>query len=334
MAAIAGPIIKMGTALFGGLQSRSAINNAVRDLLTSYGRAGEIAYDKVTNIVNPQLFENAQRWETNVIGSANEARHAANLAAERGMADVNTAVVGGQAGVNEAVAGGQAGVQPYMTAGGGALETLANLLQKPQQYQYQADPGYQFRLAEGNKAIQRLGAAQGASGGGGMTKALAQYNSGLASQEYGAGFNRFMQQQQQRQSGLTNLATMGQRAGEYAGELGLRGSTFNAGLGTQGAQFNAGLGTRAAEYGGNAAMGAQRWAGDLWSHTTDRITQNNLDLANMLANLEIQGGRARAGGQMARAGVWNDVLTQMGGAATSLPWDKWFKTTPSASGPG
>ena len=80
-------------------------------------------------------------------------------------------------------------LQPYSAAGGTALETLSKLLGKPQTYQYQADPGYQFRLAEGQKQITRMAAAHGAAGGGGTAKALAQYNSGLASQEYSTGWS-------------------------------------------------------------------------------------------------------------------------------------------------
>lgn len=56
---------------------------------------------------------------------------------------------------------------------------------------YQADPGYQFRLDQGNKAINNSAAARGGLLSGATMKAIADYNSGAASQEYGAAFNRF-----------------------------------------------------------------------------------------------------------------------------------------------
>src|SRR5262252_3913462 len=310
-AAIAVPAILKGvTSFFGGQQSRSAINNALEAMLNSFGTAGSTMKGAVEQ-ANPEVLRDAWHWGDMVNASAQDAATAARAAAERGIT-----------GVNEAVAGGQAAVQPYQAAGGQALATLLNVLQKPQQYQYQADPGYQFRLQEGQKAIQRAAAASGASGGGGTAKALAQYNSGLASQEYGAGFNRFMQQQQLRQSGLAGVAGLGERAGEYAGDLGFRGATTTAGLGTNAAQYGGNALMNAMQWAGNAGMGAQRWA-----------STNELDLGNFLANLDIQGGKARAGADLAKAGVWNDVLGGIGSAAASLPWAKWLRGGGGGIGP-
>jgi hypothetical protein len=47
-----------------------------------------------------------------------------------------------------------------------------------------ADPGYQFRLAEGQKALERSRAAQGIYRGGATMKALADYGQNAASQEF------------------------------------------------------------------------------------------------------------------------------------------------------
>jgi hypothetical protein len=52
------------------------------------------------------------------------------------------------------------------------------------------DPGYAFRLQEGEAGINRGAAASGMSGSGAVLKALARFNSGQASQEYGAAFDR------------------------------------------------------------------------------------------------------------------------------------------------
>jgi hypothetical protein len=282
------------------MQKNKSIQNAINDLLSSYDVAGSRAQQTVAQ-VNPTVLKDAWHWGHLVKASGEDAANAATAAAERGMA-----------GVNEAVTGAQGAVAPYQTAGTDALGTLMNLLQKPQQYQYQADPGYQFRLAEGNKAIQRMAAAQGASGGGGTAKALAQYNSGLASQEYGAGFDRFMRQQQQRQSGLGTVAGMGLQAGEYAGNVGMTGATFNAGLGQ-----------RATEYGQNALMDTQKWQGAAGMDAQRWAAGNELDLGNFLANLDLQRGKTRAGGQLGKGANWSDIISQIGGIGADAAGKIW-----------
>src|SRR5262252_5131125 len=134
MAAFAIPAaIKIGSSIFGGMQRNKAAQNALNNLLSSYDVAGSRAQQTVGQ-VNPEVLQDAWHWGDLVHASGQDAATAASAAAERGIA----------------------GVQPYMQAGGTALETLSNLLQKPQQYQYQADPGYQFRLSEGQKQINRM----------------------------------------------------------------------------------------------------------------------------------------------------------------------------------
>ena len=56
---------------------------------------------------------------------------------------------------------------------------------------YVADPGYQFRLDQGNKAINAKNAAMGNFYSGGALKEATDYNSGMASQEYGNAYNRY-----------------------------------------------------------------------------------------------------------------------------------------------
>lgn len=52
------------------------------------------------------------------------------------------------------------------------------------------DPGYQFRLAQGRRAIEQGAAARGNLLGGGTLKGLTRYGQELASQEYGNAYNR------------------------------------------------------------------------------------------------------------------------------------------------
>jgi len=52
------------------------------------------------------------------------------------------------------------------------------------------DPGYQFRLSEGQRALERSGAARGVTNTGGNMKGLLDYGQRAASQEYGNVYDR------------------------------------------------------------------------------------------------------------------------------------------------
>jgi hypothetical protein len=56
---------------------------------------------------------------------------------------------------------------------------------------FEADPGYAFRQTEGQKGIERGAAARGKLLSGEQFKALSDFNSGLASQEYGKWWDRY-----------------------------------------------------------------------------------------------------------------------------------------------
>jgi hypothetical protein len=56
---------------------------------------------------------------------------------------------------------------------------------------FQADPGYAFRLSEGMKALDRTAASRGGLLSGATLKGAQQYGQGLASQEYQNAFNRY-----------------------------------------------------------------------------------------------------------------------------------------------
>lgn len=77
---------------------------------------------------------------------------------------------------------------------------------------YQADPGYQFRLDQGNRGVEASAAARGGVLSGGTLKALARYNQGEASQEYGNAFNRYQTDLTGRYNRLAGVAGIGQTA--------------------------------------------------------------------------------------------------------------------------
>lgn len=109
-------------------------------------------------------------------------------------------------------------LSPYADAGKVALGNLTN-----KDYMTQ-DPGYQFRLNEGNKAINASMAARGLSGSGAALKALTRYGQDYATQDYQNNFNRQMQIANMGQESATNLSGA-------AGTLGSNLSNNTTGLG-------------------------------------------------------------------------------------------------------
>jgi hypothetical protein len=85
---------------------------------------------------------------------------------------------------------------------------------------FQKDPGYDFRMQEGQKALERSASARGGLLGGGTLKALTQYGQDYASNEYGNAYNRFNQDRDQRYGKLMDLVGTGQNAANQTGAAG------------------------------------------------------------------------------------------------------------------
>ena len=82
---------------------------------------------------------------------------------------------------------------------------------------YQADPGYAFRLGEGQKALERSAAARGGLISGGALKAATRYGQDAASQEYQNAFNRYQTNRSNQLQPLGNLMASGQSAASNQG---------------------------------------------------------------------------------------------------------------------
>jgi len=104
--------------------------------------------------------------------------------------------------------------EPFRQAGINALGKL----QSASDYtpfgmaQFQADPGYAFRLSEGQKALDRQAAARGGLMSGGALKAAQRYGQEMGSQEYTNAFNRYQTERNARLNPLQSLAGVGQTA--------------------------------------------------------------------------------------------------------------------------
>jgi hypothetical protein len=92
---------------------------------------------------------------------------------------------------------------------------------------YQADPGYAFRLSEGQKALDRQAAARGGLISGGALKAAQRYGQDMGSQEYQSAYNRALTgyntgvaSENQLYNRQAALAGIGQTATNLTGQFG------------------------------------------------------------------------------------------------------------------
>jgi len=86
--------------------------------------------------------------------------------------------------------------------------------------QFQADPGYAFRLSEGTKALERSAAARGGLLSGGTGKALTRFGQEMGSQEYTNAFNRYQAERTARLQPLQAMTGMGQSTAQQIGQQG------------------------------------------------------------------------------------------------------------------
>ena len=132
--------------------------------------------------------------------------------------------------------------EPWRKAGEEALNKLIPLASNYTPFgmqQFQADPGYQFRLQEGLKTLQRNAAARGGALSGRTLLGAERFGQGLASQEYQNAFNRYQAEREAQLNPLQSLAGVGQTSANYLsgaaqnlgtnlGEIGMQGANARA----------------------------------------------------------------------------------------------------------
>lgn len=149
------------------------------------------------------------------IGSALISSNAASSAARGQTAAANTSNALATSQFDQT----RADQEPWRLAGATALGQLGSLTaaggdlnRRFTMADFIKDPGYDFRMSEGAKAIERSAAARGGVLGGGTLKALSRYNQDFASQEYNNSFSRWNQENNQQFGRLSSIAGLGQQA--------------------------------------------------------------------------------------------------------------------------
>lgn len=107
----------------------------------------------------------------------------------------------------------QKNLSPFIQSGQGANDLIARLFglngQPADMSAFQESPGYQFRLSEGQKAIENSAAARGGLFSGAAGKALNNFSQQSASQEFDNYINRLFGQQQMGANVAGNLGSLG-----------------------------------------------------------------------------------------------------------------------------
>lgn len=153
-------------------------------------------------------------------------------------------------------------IQPWREAGVNALSQLSNAdFQRDFTVNdFKQDPGYDFRLKEGQKALERSAAARGGLQSGGTLKNIARYAQDYASNEYQNAYNRFNADRDRRFNRLSSVAGVGQTASTNLSNAGMNYAN-QMGQNYMGAANAAGA-SRIAQ--GNAIAGGLNNIGQTW----------------------------------------------------------------------
>ena len=141
---------------------------------------------------------------------------------------------------------------------------------------FQADPGYGFRLSEGMKALERSAAARGGLLSGATLKGITRFGQDTASGEYMNAFNRYQTNRSNQLNPLQSLMGAGQ-------------TSTNA-LSSAGGQTGAGM--------ANTYMGLGQGVGNTY-----------MGMGQGVANAQMAGGAARASGYTGMANALTSGLS-------------------------
>jgi hypothetical protein len=118
----------------------------------------------------------------------------------------------GYPGAGAAAAGAPAGGTATAPAPPVPPGQFGSLLKPFSMADYQADPGYQFRVSQGEQGLTRAAMATHSLNSGKYIKDALRFNSDMGSQEYGAAYGRYNTDQTNTFNRLASIAGLGQQA--------------------------------------------------------------------------------------------------------------------------
>lgn len=286
------------TSIFGGIQGASAAHHAADKQIAGFKQAGQTVQD-TANTVN-----------TGIRDTTAQAIQPVMAAGETAAGNVTDAYKAAQAGVRGAALDANGMLSPYATAGADAttrLGTLADTMGRgfTASDMVKNDPGYQFRLDQGQRAMQAKAQAMGVSSG--TLKALSNYNQNAAASEYGAAFNRWDTGNKAQADVLGNLAGRGLTASGQSGANLMNAEQYAGTAGMQGEEYAGNMRTNTQQYGSNAKINAETLAAN-----------NTMNAGKYLADTQIGVGNAGAQGDMGASKAWNGMLSGIGAGVDDL----------------
>jgi hypothetical protein len=199
--------------------------------------------------------------------------------------------------------------------------------------QFRADPGYQFRLRQGEKAINRGAAARGNVLSGATMQALGNFNSGLASQEY-ANFDA----RRNRDATQSYSMDYGAAGALYSAGMGRQQDILQGRTGNAAAAYDAGMTNVSNSYGRRMDIGNSlaRTAG-LGQSANQALIGAGQSMANNVAGLYSNIGQAKANAYQGTANAFSGTINNLAGVygaaqAGQFGANPGFGITPSPTG--
>ncbi len=307
--------VSIGSSLYGSSKAKKAAKQAAAAQAAAANKAAGI---------QSEAFTNAGKLQSDA------ALKGSGLLSQ-GYLDSNSNLTEGydkaNATLNSGLANAGAYQNPYLNLGSQATGLLSkgladgSLTRGFGASDFNADPGYAFRKQQGMDGIQSSAAASGGLLSGATLKALNNYNSDLASQEYQNAYNRYSNDQANAFNRLATTSQMGQGAANNMSNMTYNNASNIAGNQTTLSQWisqgllgsananaagvigSAGYNADALVNSANAqAQGLYNAAGVKANST---IQQSNIN--NQMLNDVIKNGSAGIGALIGNYGVGNNI---------------------------
>jgi hypothetical protein len=308
----------LGAGISGGLGvlsswlSARAASKAAKIQADAAANVGQQARDTAEQ--NAQdIYAAGERGATDVTAAAQKAGEGLRLSADESNALLRSLY-----------GDSMAALEPYTTTGANAVRTLNAATGPGGDFNrtftgadLETDPGYQFRLQEGAKALERSAAARGTLAGGRGLKEMERYSQGYASNEFDKAFDRFSRDRSERFGMLYNLSGLGMRATETgigAGE-------------TYGGRAAGNIMT-AGKYAGDMNYGAAQDAGNFRMRGIGQAGDYRMKGLDIWGNAVTGGANANAAGTVAASNAWSQGLSGIGNTVLDLAYLNARPTTP------
>ena len=173
------------------------------------------------------------------------------------------------------------------------------------QSKLEATPGYQFRMNQGMKAIERTAAAKGNLLSGNTLAAAQEYGQGLASQEYQNHINRLQNTVATQAPGINQQAGLLQGAGNQISQTGQQIGAASGDI----YKGIAGAGQQAANLGGQGLLQSSALQGQM----SNQASQANAQMLqqNYMTNAQLRQQANLANQQASGLGANAGLLTQL-----------------------